>query len=71
VTRFVCEQAAQNIDQSIFCENEYTIFTVKKNYPIFCAISVILKTMHKVTSRPMGEIRPIWSPWSKAMVLIK
>jgi hypothetical protein len=41
VTRCVCEKVAQNVAQSIFFENQWTTFTVKKCRPIICAISVI------------------------------
>jgi hypothetical protein len=58
VTRCVREKVAQNVAQSICCENECTIFIVKKVAQLFVLFLQFSQKLPKLNSRPIGENSP-------------
>jgi hypothetical protein len=50
------KEIAQNVAQTIFCQIEYTTFSAEKSSTKIWSIAKLAKI------RPIGEIRPIWSP---------
>jgi hypothetical protein len=58
VTRCVCEKVAQNVAQSIFCENYYKTFTVEKVSQLFGLLQSFSQNVPKENSHPRGENSP-------------
>jgi hypothetical protein len=58
VTRCVREKVAQNVAQSICCENEYTTLIVKKVAQLLVLFLPFSQKLPKLNSRPMGKNTP-------------
>jgi hypothetical protein len=58
VTRLDCEKVAQNIAQTIFCQNLYITGAVEKRSPDTRVTSVIFKPLPKENNHPLGEFSP-------------